>query len=373
MYVVLSGAKKNAGDFLITERAEALLTAIRPDRTLRRLPGWEPLEPHLDEVNASKAVIILGGPGLQQNLHPKVYKLTTDIDKIRVPIILMGSGWKAFPGDSVSQRRFSFSDQSLKVLRKMSASAEYLSCRDVLSVRILKAAGIPNALMTGCPVWYDLEQLGKPMRLPSEVKHIIFTPAQLSFYREPSLDVARQIRDLFPQARLVCSFHRGIAQQDAWLSDEERQNNLAIAQAAEAMGYEVVDVSGSANADEEYGKCDLHVGFRLHAHLCTLSKRVPSVLLHEDGRGIGASQTLSVRGFDAFHRTAAGSMRVPSKRVARWLDKRLRGVVPSTTCGADVREHLEHLAQTGFAQYAGVGNVIDAHFVQMKRFLASLP
>jgi hypothetical protein len=373
MYVVLSGAKKNAGDFLITERAEALLKAFRPDRTLRRLPGWEPLEPHLDEVNASKALIILGGPGLQKDLYPKVYKLTADLSRISVPIILMGSGWKAFPGDPVTQQQFRFSEPSLAALQKMSASSEYLSCRDVLSVRALRAAGITNALMTGCPVWYDLKQIGQPMRLPSEVKHLIFTPAQLSFYREPSLAVARQIREVFPKARLVCSFHRGIAQQDAWLTEEERANNLVIAQAAEALGYEVVDVSGSANADEEYGTCDLHVGFRLHAHLCTLSKRVPSVLLHEDGRGIGASQTLSVRGFDGFRRTAAGSLRVPNKRVARWLDKRLRGVIPSSTCGTEVREHLEHLVQTGFAQYAGVGNVIDTYFSQMKRFLSSLP
>jgi polysaccharide pyruvyl transferase WcaK-like protein len=373
MYIVLSGAKKNAGDFLITERSEALLKALRPDRPLRRLPGWESLEPHLEEVNGSKAIIILGGPGLQQDLYPKVYKLTSDLSRIRVPIILMGSGWKAFPGDLTTLKQFAFSPQSLQALRKMSASATFLSCRDVLSVRVLRAAGISNALMTGCPVWYDMPQLGKPMRLPSEVNHVIFTPAQLSFYREPSLAVAKQIRRVFPKARLVCSFHRGIAQPDKFLSEEERHNNSAIARAAESMGYEVVDVSGSANADEEYGKCDVHVGFRLHAHLCSLSKRVPSVLLHEDGRGVGASQTLNVRGFDAFHRSITGSVPSLPPRVSRFLDRRLGGIVPSADCGAEVGEYLVHLQQTGFAAYAGVGDVIDAHFEQMKRFLNSLP
>lgn len=255
----------------------------------------------------------------------------------------------------------------------MSASATFLSCRDLLSVRVLRAAGISNALMTGCPVWYDLPRLGSPMRLPTEVNHLIFTPAQLSFYRDPSLAVAKQIRHAFPHARLVCSFHRGIAQPDKFLSDEERHNNSAIARAVEAMGYEVVDVSGSANADEEYGKCDVHVGFRLHAHLCSLSKRVPSVLMHEDGRGVGASQTLNVRGFDAFQRTVTGSMPALNERVSRFLDRKLRGVVPSSVCGDEVGEYLVHLRETGFAAYAGVGNVIDAHFEQMKRFLHSLP
>jgi Polysaccharide pyruvyl transferase len=373
MYTVLSGAKKNAGDFLITERAEAVLRHLRPDRELVRLPGWEPLEPHLAQVNGSKAVIILGGPGLQRELYPRVYKLTKDLDQIRVPIILMGSGWKAFPGDETSQQQFEFSHSSIKALRKMSAGAKYLSCRDSTSARMLQRAGVQNALMTGCPVWYDIPSLGKPMRLPQEVRYLIFTPAQMSFYQRPSLDVARAVADVFPNARLVCSFHRGIAQRDQFMTEDERQNNVAIAGQVREMGYEVVDVSGSANADEEYERCDLHVGFRLHAHLCSLSKRVPSLLLHEDGRGIGASHTLNVRGFDAFERTLTGTIPSRNRYLRSVLDRKLRGLRADAACGERVRDYLRHLVDTRFASYAGVGNVIDAHFPIMQRFAESLP
>lgn len=373
MYTVLSGAKKNAGDFLITERAEALLRHLRPEREICRLPGWEPLESHLEQVNASKALLILGGPGLQRDMYPKVYKLTRDLDAIKVPIILMGSGWKAFPGDALTQERFEFSPPALRALRKMSDGAKLLSCRDSISVRMLRRAGIRNALMTGCPVWYDLPSLGKPMKLPREVKHLIYTPAQLSFFREPSIELARLLREVFPNTRLVCSFHRGIGQRDQFMSEEERLNNLAIAKSAEALGFEVVDVSGNAAADEEYGKCDLHVGFRLHAHLCSLSKRVPSVLLHEDGRGIGASSTLNVRGFDAFRRTLVGKLPLRNARVTGLLERRLRGLQPAEQCAREVADYLSHLSETGFAAYAGVGQVIDAHFELMRRFAASLP
>lgn len=372
MYVVLSGAKKNAGDFLITERAEALLRHLRPDHELVRLPGWEPLEPHLDRVNSAAAVIILGGPGLQPRMYPHVYKLTRNLSDIKPPIVLMGSGWKAFPGDAQSLREFQFTDQSLDALRLISSRAKFLSCRDVASVQVLRAHGIQNALMTGCPVWYDLESMGKPMKR-GKVSTLVFSPAQLSFYRQPSIAVAEVLSRLFPEARRICSFHRGIGQKDQFTSDEEIENNLKVSAAAERLGYEIVDVSGSSRGSEDYDRCDLHVGFRLHAHLYTLSKRIPSVLLHEDGRGVAASQTLNVRGFDAFERTWAASISWPSRRIARTVEKKLRGLIPSSRCATDVKSYLEHLLQTDFAAYAGVGAVIDAHFATMKRFAESLP
>lgn len=373
MYTVLSGAKKNAGDFLITERAEELLRRFRPEHELSRLPSWESLEPHLEQVNASTAVIILGGPGLQRDMYPRVYRLTEDLARIRVPIILMGSGWKVFPGDAVSQRQFTFSKPSLDALRKMSAGAEYLGCRDWLSVQVLRKAGIDNALMTGCPVWYDLSSLGRPMQRPPQVKHLIYTPAQQPFFREPSLAIARMLAELFPNARRVCAFHRGIGVKDQFTTSAEPANNLTIANEAARLGFEVVDVSGSASADGDYANCDLHVGFRLHAHLSALSKRVCSVLLHEDSRGIGASQTLNVRGIDAFERTPVGALDLRVARLTRLAERRLGGLRPAQQCAEHVRAYLSHLLDTDFASYAGVGAVIDAHFEQMQRFLRGLP
>jgi hypothetical protein len=38
-YVVLTGAKRNVGDFLIVERCTELLRQLRPDRELRFAPS----------------------------------------------------------------------------------------------------------------------------------------------------------------------------------------------------------------------------------------------------------------------------------------------------------------------------------------------
>ena len=62
-YVVLTGAKKNIGDFLITQKATELLNIFRPDRELIPYRAWENLDSHIDILNNSKAILILGGPG----------------------------------------------------------------------------------------------------------------------------------------------------------------------------------------------------------------------------------------------------------------------------------------------------------------------
>ena len=99
MYICLTGAKKNIGDFFITDRAIKLLKYFKPDEEFKILPHWETLEDNLDLVNGSKGIIILGGPGYQPQMYPKIYKLTNPLEKIQVPIIPLGLGWKGFPGD----------------------------------------------------------------------------------------------------------------------------------------------------------------------------------------------------------------------------------------------------------------------------------
>jgi len=98
-YVTLTGSKNNAGDFLIRYRAHNLLKALRPDREIVDYNAWEKLdEEKLAVINKAQALVLLGGPALRQNMYPEVYPLTDDLSKIKVPITIMGAGWKKEPG-----------------------------------------------------------------------------------------------------------------------------------------------------------------------------------------------------------------------------------------------------------------------------------
>jgi hypothetical protein len=373
VYVVLSGAKKNAGDFLITSRATALLGRLRPDRSLVELPAWEPLEPHLEQVNAARAVIILGGPGYQPAMYPGVYKLTTPLSRIEPPVIPLALGWKGFPGDEQTVRTYGFTPESVAALRWMSERAEALGTRDHQTVRVLRAAGIPNVAMNGCAAWYDLDSLGKGPTLPDELRTIVYTPAQRDLYADQSIALGVALRDAFPRARLVAAFHRGLGDVDAFTPSDDATNTARIAARLREAGLEIADLAGGVDGFRLYDDCDLHVGYRVHAHIYRSSKRRPSILIHEDGRGVGVTDALGTLGVDAFRRARSRRAANPVMRRLRRRPDKPAGVVARSDAPQEVIRLIHQEVETGFARCAGVGEVIDRYFTGMERFVRALP
>src|SRR6056300_1154657 len=99
-YVILTGSKNNAGDYLIKYRAKQLFSEFRSDRKIIDINGWEDLSnSNLNIINDSKALILMGGPALVEDMVPRVYGLANVLDKIKVPIIMMGIGWKSTEGN----------------------------------------------------------------------------------------------------------------------------------------------------------------------------------------------------------------------------------------------------------------------------------
>ena len=81
MIVTLTGALKNVGDFLIAERARALLARF-VDAEQRNLPRHLPLGDQLDAVNRARAVLFCGGPALAADLYPGIYPLAEPLDRL---------------------------------------------------------------------------------------------------------------------------------------------------------------------------------------------------------------------------------------------------------------------------------------------------
>jgi hypothetical protein len=374
-YVVLSGAKRNVGDFLITERALALLRRVRPDRELRVLPAWEPLDPRAEALRDARAILIAGGPGFQPAMVPEVYPLAERLDDLPCPVIPLGVGWKGRAGDANAVGTYAFSERSRAALRWMADRAPALGCRDELTREVLRRHGIGNTALVGCPAWYHLPSLGKGLEPPTAVERVVFTPAQLHELREQSVEVARWIAEILPRAEKICSFHRGIDEVGPWVPGADAENNRALAAAVDALGFDVVDVSGDTSRLRFYDECALHVGYRVHAHLYFSSRRRPSLLIEEDGRGAGASQALGLRGVPAFRRD-----RFP-RRIAGWATGR-RARREADAAGpyrvdagapAALARMLREDLDTGFARFARLGETIDRGFARMQDFLRGLP
>jgi hypothetical protein len=365
VYALLSGAKCNLGDFLIVERAVALLRAVRPDRTLRVLPGWEPLDPKSEVVQSARAILIPGGPGYQPNLYPDVYPLMPRLEDIPCPVIPIGVGWKGRSGDARDVAAYRFSARALEALHWMSERTPALGCRDPLTAEVLARHGITNTRMVGCPVWYDLEAVGRGPALDAPIERIVFTPAQSPELQAQSLAVAERIAGLWPRAEKICSFHRGLDRGSAWISDADIANSRHIAAATTALGFEPVDVTGDVEKIRFYAECSLHVGYRVHAHLDFASRRQRTLLIEEDGRGAGASLGLGVAGIPAHLRPPALDACLPT----RWR----RGERPDPRVPERVHTRLRQDVDTRFARYADLGTNLDNTFETMRAFLRELP
>jgi Polysaccharide pyruvyl transferase len=161
-YVLLTGGKNNAGDFLIKYRAKQLFASIRPDRDIVDIDAWRSRDNELLSVfNNAKAIILMGGPALRPKMYPEIYKALGDIDQITVPIITMAIGWRAFPGDWVQTHDYKFTEQSLKLLERIENSGYLSSVRDYHSLSVLLNHKFKSFRMTGCAALYDLDFIGK--------------------------------------------------------------------------------------------------------------------------------------------------------------------------------------------------------------------
>jgi len=175
-YVVLTGSKNNAGDFLIKYRGKQLLNALVEGVQIVDIDRWRPLtHEQLDAINSSNGLILLGGPALRPEMYPTIYPLTSNLNDISVPIVSMGIGWKSHAGQWESTKNYFFTPSTRKLLDRMAADGYMSSVRDYHSLNALLMNGYDNFSMTGCPVLYDLDFVGKPFVGPKRFDKIGFS------------------------------------------------------------------------------------------------------------------------------------------------------------------------------------------------------
>lgn len=285
MLVTITGAYKNAGDHLIGLRAKRLLEQF-VDAEVINVDRKQPID--YDLLNKAKAVILTGGPALQPGIYPGVYDL--DLEKINVPVVGFGLGWKA--GLGKSPKDFNFSDESQVFLDSLKTSL--FSVRDQASFELLENQGFEKLTMTGCPAWFDLEKINQHFSPPESINSVVIsTPAVPN---KQAIKLAKLVSKRYPNAKKTLLFQAGFESTHSKKADEytKKLRNLRLrlalsgwkAESAEADPQKMVSVLGGA---------DLHIGYRVHSHLFMLSQRKLSVLIAEDARGESQNKTLGLR------------------------------------------------------------------------------
>ena len=324
MYLLLTGERKNAGEFLIAESARRLIERFSPDRENLSLPSWEPLPVEIERINESKALILCGGPAFQRELGRRIYPISEKLSSIKVPIIAYGLGWKTLYGDQYDQENFRFEDWSKPLLERIKSDFPIVSCRDYMTCRVIRRNGVDSAVITGCPACVVRTSSISPSE--SRSPKVIYTPARHPLYRVQTIHLMRTLASFFGPDRVICSFHEGWT-AGPLTAPEQAANYAAIKAQAEKLGLECVDVSGSATNLQMYGETDMHIGYRVHAHFKFLSLRLPSFLIPEDSRGVAATQSMGMPLVANTQPTATYS--VVSKLVR---NPKILGRAPSARC-----------------------------------------
>lgn len=281
MIVALCGAYRNSGDHLIGVRARALLRSF-VDIDIVTVDRKAITDDHYALFNKARAVVLCGGPAYQREIYPKVYALARE--RVKKPIVPLGLGWK-----SAAQKppeTFKFEPAAADFIKDVHARIPMSSARDPLTVEVLNLSGVSNVSMTGCPAWYDLGNFEKPYVFRPDIRHLVLSMPALM---QPGVaELCDWLTQRFPNARRIVSFHHGVKPSSTPKGWETGRTFLAFAREAKEKGWEIMGLAnGLGRMESLYSETDLHIGYRVHAHIFCLSRRISSILINEDARGVG--------------------------------------------------------------------------------------
>lgn len=378
-YVMLTGSKNNAGDFLIKHRAKKLFSVLRPDRKIIDMDAWQPFSDEaLETINSSAALILMGGPALQPHMYPGIYPLTPDLSDIKVPITTMGIGWKSARGEWRDSFKYPLEAGTRNLLEKISASGIPCSVRDFHTLNVLNQNKLGNAMMTGCPAYYDLDLIGSEIAAPQNLKKVAFSLG-VSFIASASMEREMRsqiltLKNQYSDSRFEVVFHHSL-NPDIFLkthgaSRQHIDRHQEFARWLSDQDIDYIDISGSAeNLIDYYSTVDLHIGYRVHAHIFMNSIAKMSILIAEDGRGKALEKVIGglvLNGFDEFKSS------LPSKVLNKFI-KGYSRYIPNPNVAKDVIMRVEYEQYSGGHRMMLSRKAIDTNFSVMKSFLESLP
>lgn len=377
-YVILTGSKNNAGDFLIKYRAKRLFKKIRIDRDVVDLDAWKEFDAKtLALVNNAKALILMGGPSLQYNMRPFIYKMTEDLANIKVPIISMGIGWKSTSGNWEDTYDYPMNEQSVKLLDRINDSGYLSSVRDYHTLNSIRFKGFDNFLMTGCPAYYDLDYLGSKPQI-SKIKKVGFSLG-VSFIESKSMEALMKdnilkIKEYYSDCEFDVLFHHSLDSKEYLASDHSKLGRLKKHQEfsywLKSQNINFVDISGSAeNLINYYSNVDLHIGYRVHAHIFMNSMSKFSVLISEDGRAKGVKEVIGGIVLDGYLNFKAGFVHKALNKLTRHYDRFCSNI----NLTKEIIDNIEYENKIGYKRIKNSRKTIDSNYKIMKEFLEQLP
>lgn len=266
---------RNIGDKLIetsmVRAIRAMDTQAQID-TIWRADTWENVRQTVSQ--ADHVIFCLAiRTGMDQ-----VYPYLAQVMDTGVPFSAISAGTSLRPyARNMMTQGFSVAD--LDILRRFAGQARLFTTRGALTQAFCEANGLAGAELTGDVAFVDPRFDGRRFERLDEVRRIVISDPHDGPTFAPAFSrLVEVLRALFPDAAIDCVLHG---------------DNTPIEKLAARSGLTVRPIYKDPDTGlDTYDDYDLHAGFRVHGHVSALTRRIPSYLLEQDGRGCDYGLTL---------------------------------------------------------------------------------
>jgi len=296
-FIALVGYQNNAGDRLIGQKGKEIIEDTLDCKVILVNRFQTKNDDFYLMINQSDGLILLGGPSLRGDFLKAIYGI--NLYKIKTKVTALGIGWKSLSGsifDTFTYEKIG----NLKDLNKVS-----FSVRDYYSKYALNIQGLEEVTLTGCPALFSSYNGIQP-KFPRTIKNVVFSVG-VEFSKSKSLryQTYSLIKLLNYEFNIIVAFHHGIGKNYESAKNFNKRlykSNLSLAKYLEKNEIKFSDISDTTEKFENiYSETDFHIGYRVHAHIYSMSINKPSILICEDGRGKSLKETVSGLYFDAFY------------------------------------------------------------------------
>ncbi|MBQ9136368.1 MAG: polysaccharide pyruvyl transferase family protein [Lachnospiraceae bacterium] len=237
--------------------------------------------PDLSDIDAIVGTVVIA-PYWSTQKENLILILETAL-QMNIPIhLILASCFKPI---TVSAMHKVSLDRKLKNLLCAISRTNVLVTRDLFTLKLAQKNGIRCKSCIGDIALYDIDYIGKPMQTPKSIKTVALSMPHNPLWNPAVIKLAKRIKQKYG-CQCVLTLH-GITDLNNIASDIKK------------LHLPVIDLSGSAAKLDYYQNVDMHIGFRLHAHIYCLRIRKPSVLSAEDSRAGGHLYTFNGAGYDA--------------------------------------------------------------------------
>lgn len=270
---------QNIGDALITQCTKEIIKDTYPNEdicfhVLWRASQWNEIKNKIEESDFIIFACLAIRPNMTITEYPSLKSIISS--NISYGVLAAGTSIEYKYKENILEQ---FSEDTISTLKRINKEAIFFNTRGVLSQLVCSKMGLHRVEFAGDIAFYDKRYSQKAFIPLNQVRRIAISDPHYPNWFLPSLEyLFSQLKDLFPNSEIHILQHG---------------RNFIVEEFCKKHSINFTPIFKDLKQGlEEYNNFDLHVGFRVHAHVSMLKRRKPSYLLEQDGRGIDYGLTL---------------------------------------------------------------------------------